>query len=68
MTSEVVDWVSGTSLTRFFSRLEPEPELHDAFIARYRDRLLERLGDRQPYFYAFKRILLWGRLPLNGAA
>lgn len=60
-TAGVVDWVSGTSLTRFRSRLEPA--LYDAFLGRYRRRLLEVLGDHRPYFYAFKRILFWGRLP-----
>jgi hypothetical protein len=29
----------------------------------YRGRLLRALGDDRPYLYAFKRILLWGRLP-----
>ncbi|MHB8328132.1 MAG: methyltransferase domain-containing protein [Acidimicrobiales bacterium] len=60
-TAGVVDWVAGTSLTRFRSRLEPA--LYDAFVARYRTRLLDVLGDHQPYFYAFKRILFWARLP-----
>ena len=36
---------------------------YEAFLDRYRARLLEVLGDRSPYFYAFKRILFWGRLP-----
>jgi trans-aconitate 2-methyltransferase len=60
-TASVVDWVSGTTLTRFRSRLSPER--YDEFVARYRTRLLEVLGDRSPYLYAFKRILMWGRLP-----
>jgi len=57
----VVEWVKGTSLTRFEAPLGPE--LFAAFVARYRERLLAELGDRAPYFYAFKRILFWGRLP-----
>ena len=32
-----------------------------AFVEAYRARLLSVLGDRSPYFYPFKRILLWGR-------
>jgi trans-aconitate 2-methyltransferase len=60
-TASVVDWVSGTTLTRFRSRLSPD--LYDEFVARYRARLLEVLGDRSPYLYAFKRILMWARLP-----
>ncbi|HET9601454.1 MAG TPA: methyltransferase domain-containing protein [Acidimicrobiales bacterium] len=60
-SADVVEWVKGTSLTRFRNRLEPD--VFEAFIDRYRARLLEVLGDRSPYPYAFKRILFWGRLP-----
>ena len=58
-TSDVVEWVKGTTLTRFRERLSPE--LYEAFLVRYEDALIEVLGDRQPYFYAFKRILFWAR-------
>ena len=58
-TGEVVEWVKGTSLVRFRERLPAV--LYEVFLERYRTRLLERLGDRAPYFYTFKRILLWGR-------
>jgi trans-aconitate 2-methyltransferase len=57
-TSEVVEWTKGTSLTRFFARLPGE--LHEPFIDAYRRRLLDELGDRSPFFYPFKRILMWG--------
>lgn len=60
-TAEVAEWVRGTTLTRFFARLPAE--LHDSFVDTYRNRLLETLGDHAPYFYPFKRILFWGRLP-----
>jgi two-component system cell cycle response regulator DivK len=33
----------------------------DRFLAAYTDRLLGAIGDRSPYFYAFKRILFVGR-------
>ncbi|MHB8465634.1 MAG: methyltransferase domain-containing protein [Acidimicrobiales bacterium] len=60
-SADVVEWMAGTSLTRFRSVLD------DATYARlvdtYRSRLLDVVGDRSPYFYAFKRILMWGRLP-----
>jgi len=59
--ADVVTWVSGTSLTRFRSRLAGDT--YDEFVKRYTRRLVERLGDRRPYFYAFKRILLWAKLP-----
>mgnify|MGYP003580067940 CR=1 FL=1 len=42
---------------RFRERL-PEP-LYDEFVARYRDRLISKLGNHRPYFYPFKRILFW---------
>ena len=58
-SGDVVEWTRGTSLTRFFQRL-PE-ELHESFIDAYRDELLGRIGRHEPYFYAFKRILMWGR-------
>jgi trans-aconitate 2-methyltransferase len=56
----VVEWVKGTLLTDYESRL-PE-SLHKEFVARYRERLNAALGDQRPYFYPFKRILLWARL------
>jgi len=59
-SNEVVEWVRGTNLTRFFKRLPAE--MHDPFIDAYRERLLERIGDRSPYFFSFKRILMWGQL------
>ncbi|HUX04112.1 MAG TPA: methyltransferase domain-containing protein [Acidimicrobiales bacterium] len=59
-TSDVVEWMKGTSLTRF---KEPLGERYEDFVAQYRERLLDRLGDRSPYTYHFKRILLWGRRP-----
>ncbi len=56
--ADVVEWVKGTSLTRFQGRLDAE--LYDRFLAEYRARLLDAIGDRSPYFYPFKRILFWG--------
>jgi trans-aconitate 2-methyltransferase len=58
-TREVVEWVKGTSLTRFRNALTPV--LFDDFVERYRARLLAVVGDRGPYLYTFKRILFWGR-------
>ena len=60
-TADVVEWTKGTSLTRFRARMEPA--LFEAFLERYRQRVHEVLGDHRPYFYAFRRILLWGRRP-----
>ena len=58
-TESLVEWVRGTTLTRFFKRLPAE--LIDRFVATYRDALLAEVGDPSPYLYPFKRILLWAR-------
>ena len=59
--ADVVEWVKGTSLTRFTSAMGPDQ--FERFVAEYRRRLVAELGHARPYFYAFKRILLWGRVP-----
>ena len=59
-SADVVEWVRGTNLTRFFRRLPTE--LHEPFVDAYRTALLDRIGRHEPYLYAFKRILMWGRL------
>jgi trans-aconitate 2-methyltransferase len=55
----VVEWVRGSLLTDYQRRLRPEA--FDRFLERYRAALMPRLEDRQPFFYSFKRILVWGR-------
>ncbi len=59
-TAQVVEWVKGTTLTRFKGGLGAER--WEQFIEAYRGRLLSVLGDRAPFFYPFKRMLMWGRL------
>ncbi|MGO8872135.1 MAG: methyltransferase domain-containing protein [Acidimicrobiales bacterium] len=59
-TDDVVEWVKGTTLTRFKEPLGADG--WDRFVDLYRDRLRAVLGDRSPYPYPFKRILMWGRL------
>ncbi len=59
--TEVVEWVKGSSLTRFKGVLGPDE--FDRFVAEYRRRLEHALGDREPYFYPFKRVLFWGQRP-----
>lgn len=58
---QVVEWVKGTLLTHYRARLTPE--LYARFERRYREALLERLPDARPFFFPFKRILIWGRRP-----
>jgi trans-aconitate 2-methyltransferase len=62
-TADVVEWTKGTTLTRYERGLPAE--LYAEFVDRYRQRLLDRLGDRSPYFYTFKRLLFWGKLPIS---
>jgi trans-aconitate 2-methyltransferase len=59
--ADVIEWVRGTKLTAFQKRLPAA--LWPAFLDAYRQRVMPALGVSRPYFYPFKRILLWGRLP-----
>jgi trans-aconitate 2-methyltransferase len=58
-TTDVVEWTKGTSLTRFQAVLAADD--YAELIRRYHARLLEAVGDRSPYFYTFKRILMAAR-------
>jgi len=58
-SSDVVEWAKGTHLTFFRARLSAQ--LSDLYVERYRQRVLDVIGDQQPYLYTFKRILFWGR-------
>ncbi len=55
-SKEVVEWVKGTLLTPFQSRMTPE--MFDQFLKEYTTRLMAKLGEGR-YFYAFKRVLIW---------
>lgn len=57
----VVQWVRGTTLTRFEKRLSPE--MFERFVADYEAALIAVIGDRSPYFFPFRRILCWARRP-----
>jgi trans-aconitate 2-methyltransferase len=57
---DVVEWVKGSLLTDYEKRLSED--LFRRFLDEYRDALLPRLEDGRPYFYPFKRLLIWGRL------
>lgn len=59
-SAAVVEWVRGTMLTRFEKVLAPD--VFAAFVDEYRRELVAELGDRKPYFFGFKRVLMWGRL------
>ncbi len=59
-TSDTVEWVKGTSLNRFKAVLSDEDYL--GFVDEFRSRVIKELGDQSPYFFTFKRILMWARL------
>lgn len=61
---EVIEWVRGTLLTAYQQRLPAD--LWPQFLARYRQKLLPQLDDSRPYFYPFKRLLIWGKKEHEG--
>ena len=56
---EVVEWVKGSLLTDYRTRLAGED--YEAYLAEYQERLLAELPEERPYLLTFKRLLLWGR-------
>ncbi|MBT8494727.1 MAG: trans-aconitate methyltransferase, partial [Deltaproteobacteria bacterium] len=54
---EVVEWVKGALMTSYGSLLDDE--LYQQFLSRYRQRLRDQLGEPEPYYYTYKRILMW---------
>ena len=56
---DVVEWVRGTTLTRFQNALPADA--FEAFVAEYEARLLDRIGRHRPYFFPFRRVLIWAR-------
>lgn len=57
----VIEWIRGSTLTRFFRRLPDS--LHEPFVDAVRREYSEVASEREPVFYPFKRILMWARLP-----
>ncbi len=58
---DVVEWVKGSLLTDYQRRMSPE--LFAEYLEAYTEELVHLLGDAKPYFYPFKRVLIWGRKP-----
>lgn len=54
-SADVIEWVKGTLLTDFERRAG---DRWPAFLARYRERLLDKIGDVRPYFFTYRRILI----------
>jgi trans-aconitate 2-methyltransferase len=59
-SADVVEWVRGALLTHYEALLSPD-RFAD-FVDVYRARLAEALGESTPYFYTYKRVLLWAIL------
>jgi trans-aconitate 2-methyltransferase len=57
-TDEVVEWVKGTLLTAYLSRLDSATSAE--FVADYRERLTKAVGAHTPYFYPFRRLFFAG--------
>jgi len=57
--AEVIEWVKGSLLTDYQSRLSPA--LYEQFLARYQARLLPLLENAEPFFYTYPRLFLWGQ-------
>ena len=59
-SADVVEWVRGALLTHYEAMLSPDRFAE--FVDAYRARLAEALGEHRPYFYTYKRVLLWAIL------
>jgi trans-aconitate 2-methyltransferase len=54
---DVIEWVKGSLLTHFKSRLKEKDNEH--FVSEFKKRLFTSLPDQRPFFYPFKRIFIW---------
>ena len=55
--SDVDEWVRGTLLTAYQERMPAD--MYERFVERYRDRLGVCVDPAAPFFFSFKRILMW---------
>lgn len=56
----VIEWVKGTMLT-YYQKSLPD-SVYPEFFKDYRDALFAVMPERKPFFYPFKRILMWASL------
>jgi trans-aconitate 2-methyltransferase len=59
-TADVVEWTKGSTLTPYREALSTEK--YAGFLTEYTNRLVAALGDSRPYFYTFKRVLMWAAM------
>lgn len=55
--ADVVEWVKGSTLTEYREPLGPAR--FEEYLAEYSRRLLDEIGNVAPYFYTFRRMLIW---------
>ena len=60
-TRHAVEWVKGTTLTRFQAVMSAQA--YDAFLRDYEAAVLEEMGDVEPCFFPFNRILFVATQP-----
>jgi trans-aconitate 2-methyltransferase len=58
-SNDVVEWVKGTLLTDYERHLDASR--FSEFVTQYRDRLLWTIGEHAPYFYTYRRVLMWAK-------
>ncbi len=56
----VIEWVKGTYLTSYETRLGPA--LWPSYLEEYTKRMDAAIGSIRPFLYTYPRILAWGRL------
>lgn len=56
-TGDVVEWTKGSTLTPYREALSAKR--YEEFLTEYTAQLVDILGDVRPYFYTFKRVLMW---------
>ena len=56
-SEDVIEWVRGALLTYYESLLGNR---YEVFLTAYRERLLAAIGEERPFFYTYKRVLMWG--------
>jgi trans-aconitate 2-methyltransferase len=57
-TVDVVEWTKGSTLTPYREALSAGD--YEEFLGEYTARVVSVLGEQRPYFYTFKRVLMWG--------
>jgi trans-aconitate 2-methyltransferase len=57
-SDDVVEWVRGALLTHYEALLPADR--FEQFLTAYSEELHTALGDITPYFYTYRRVLVWG--------